>query len=206
MTYSLSPRPLVAALASCLALSAACSQPKSAAGNANLSTTNSNMAQSEAEQKAKEIVDRLLPLIEGEAAGPGPGELARRLISEQGDEGALRENIRAADGSITYAHLKKNADRYAGRPWAFTGKILEISEVGGGTAARVSLDDWGTKPVWVVSAFETDFLEHDRVYVVGYLGGSYTYTSQAGWTITIPALMARAMLKPGEAAKLKSKK
>jgi hypothetical protein len=144
-----------------------------------------------------------------QAAPPAPSfdaDLAgqvKRIISEGTDDAAVRKNIADADRSVTYEHLKKNAARYAGRPWTFTGKILEISEVGGNTVARIALDDWGNKAIYVAGPFTTEFVEKNRVQVIGYLAGDYSYTSQANWNITIPAVAARAMVEPNKTGKSK---
>jgi hypothetical protein len=118
----------------------------------------------------------------------------------------LLQIINSVDKNITYEHLKKNADRYSGQAWAFTGKIFQIQEYGGQTIALVGLDAWGNKNMYVLANFTTEFVEKDQVYVVGYLIGSHSYKSVAGWDITIPAIEARAILKPSEAAKLKAGK
>ncbi|MGI8556490.1 MAG: hypothetical protein ACR2LT_09075 [Pyrinomonadaceae bacterium] len=111
------------------------------------------------------------------------------------------KNIADVDKSITYEQLKKNADRYAGKPWACKGKILQIQERDGNTTALISLDGWGNKNVQVGGELTTDFVENNQVYVVGYLAGNYSYTSIANWQITIPLLAARAIMKPGEVSK-----
>ncbi|HEX8565409.1 MAG TPA: hypothetical protein VF648_07030 [Pyrinomonadaceae bacterium] len=121
-------------------------------------------------------------------------------------EAAIRANVAEVDKSITYEHLKKNADRYSGKAWMFKGKILQVFEQNGQTGARVSLDDWGNKPVWVACNCTTDFVENDRVFVVGYLTGTYSYTSQANWEITIPALAARAILSSKDSVKYQAEK
>lgn len=121
---------------------------------------------------------------------------AEGLTSEQ-----ISKNIAAVNKEITFEHLKKNSAKYAGKPWAVKGKILQIQEADGDTMARVSLDSWGNKVVWVVGNFTTDFIENNQVYAVGYLAGDYSYESQAGWNITIPALVARAIIKPQEVNK-----
>jgi hypothetical protein len=105
--------------------------------------------------------------------------------------------------SITYEKLKKNADEYDSYGWAFTGKVFQIQEQGGRTTALVSLDAWGNKIMWVKADFTTPFVENDQVYVVGYLAGNYSYTSVAGWNITVPAIEARAILKPSEATRIR---
>ncbi len=124
-----------------------------------------------------------------------------KIQSEGVDDTHIRTNVLAVDKTISYEMLKKNADKYAEKPWAFKGKILEITEKNGYTDARIALDDWGNKVVYVSGPIETPFVEKDQVYVVGYLAGNYSYTSQANWQITIPALAARAMLKPQDVAK-----
>ena len=129
-----------------------------------------------------------------------PGQIAR-IGAEGISEEAVRANILAADKTITYAHLKKNAAKHATKPWSFTGKILEIQEVDGGTVARIGLDAWGSQAIYVAGPITTDFLENNRVFVVGYLAGEYSYTSVANYNMSIPAVAARAMMKPAEAAK-----
>jgi hypothetical protein len=136
---------------------------------------------------------------------PTPASLppAYDPLNDRSEEG-IRQNIEDTNKSITYAHLKKNAERYHGEPWSFTGKIQQIFESDGKTTALISLDDWGSKPIWVRANFTTEFIENNRVFVVGYLSGNYSYTSIAGWNMTVPALDARAMLKPNEVAKYRS--
>jgi hypothetical protein len=130
------------------------------------------------------------------------GQLSR-IQAEGNDISALKQNLQGVDPKITYELIKKNVDKYAAQPWSFTGRILEIFERDGQTQARISIDAWGTKPCWVVGNLTTDFVEKNQVTVVGYLAGSYSYTSQAGWNITIPAIAARAIVKPADAARLK---
>lgn len=101
----------------------------------------------------------------------------------------------AADKSVTYEMLKKNADKYAGRPWEFKGKVLEISEKNGVTIARISLDDFGGKPVWCQGNITSDVVEKDRVIATGYLAGEKSYTSQANWNISIPAMALSSLKK-----------
>lgn len=126
---------------------------------------------------------------------------AERITSEGLNDEQISKNIAAVNKDVTYEHLKKNSAKYAGQPWAVRGKILQIQESDGDTMARISLDGWGNKVVWVVGNFTTDFIENNQVYAVGYLAGDYSYESQAGWNISIPALVARAIVKPGEISK-----
>lgn len=134
-----------------------------------------------------------------------PGLLSK-IKSEGSNDEAIAKNISEANQEITYKHLKKNAEKHAGEPWLFTGKILEISESDGNTFARIGLDKWGNDAIMVAGNFTTEFVDGERVFVVGYLAGNHSYTSQANWQITIPAMVARAMLKPSEKDKYKTQK
>ncbi len=132
-----------------------------------------------------------------------PGQVAK-IDNEGYSDELIAKNISDINNDITYKHLKKNSQKHAGKEWAFTGKILEIQEVEGRTVSRIGIDAWGNDAVFVAGNFTTDFVQGDRVYVVGYLAGDYSYESQAGWNINIPSLAARAMMKPNEKAKYKT--
>jgi hypothetical protein len=108
----------------------------------------------------------------------------------------------SANKSITYAHLKKNADKYVGKPWRLYGRILEIEEGHGKTAGRISLSDYADSVLYFEYAGETDFVQNNLVELVGLLAGNYTYTSQAGWNISIPAIAAGAIVKHGALDKI----
>jgi len=179
-----------------------CSAPSSnlATNNSTASTNNSSPFKPSPSNSNPPLLPRTTPTAAPTAA-PEPGIDQSDL--EDSSDLAVVNNIKAADKSITYEHLKKNADKYNGQAWSFTGKILEIQELEGKTVARIGTGSWGSKPVLVTAPFTTDFVEDNNVFIVGYLTGSYSYESQAGWNITIPSLTARAILKPADAAKLK---
>jgi hypothetical protein len=130
---------------------------------------------------------------------------ASDLVNDRSEEG-IRQNILAVDKAITYEQLKKDASHYHGEPWAFSGQVVQIQEGEGRTTALVSLDSWGSKTMYVRANFTTQFVEKAQVYVVGYLAGNYSYTSVAGWNLTVPAIEARAILKPSEAARIRAGK
>jgi hypothetical protein len=101
-----------------------------------------------------------------------------------------------AEGGLTYPMLTKNADRSAGRPWfIMNAKIIEILEEGRTSVARVEMDP-GKNPIFVQWRYLTNFVAGDRVDVVGFWAGYRTYDARAG-KVTIPALAAAAVLKPG---------
>jgi len=110
---------------------------------------------------------------------------------------------RIAAKEMTPGKLKKAPGRYVGVPVAFNAKIVEITEQNGATFTRV---ESGDLVLFVVGRFLTDFEERDRVGVIGYLAGTFEYTSQAGWNISIPAVAARAIVSAKEFARLSGKK
>lgn len=110
-----------------------------------------------------------------------------------------------ANKNVTYQHLMKNAARYAGMPWKTQARILEIEELPGPvTVARISVDYFGNSAMYVFGRFDTDFVQHDAVDIMGYLADTFSYQSQAGWNITIPAMSMMTMTKLGGISKLRS--
>lgn len=98
---------------------------------------------------------------------------------------------------VTYAMLKRNADRFRGRNAVFSGRVLEIQDTpDGGAFLRLGMGEYGENVLAVVAAVQPSesVVERSRVRVYGTLAGSYTYRSQAGWTITIPSLLAVAVV------------
>jgi hypothetical protein len=135
-----------------------------------------------------------------EAATPPPDPVLHQPVETGNLTGAdLAALLALADGNkaITYSHLKKNAERYKGKEWAFSGPILEIQEANGRTIARINDGYYGESVMWIVAPFETDFVQGKVVDVAGLLAGTYEYKSQAGWDITIPALFAQSIQKRG---------
>ncbi len=149
--------------------------------------------------------NRTVPVLR---PSPIPNNLSGTATDSAIDERselAVRQNILDAheNRTLTYEHLKKNPQQHSGKAWAFSGRIIQIQEEGELTFALVALDQWNTKTMAVRADFSTPFVENDRVYVVGQLAGSYSYTSVAGWEITVPSITARAIITPREAAQLR---
>lgn len=126
---------------------------------------------------------------------PEEAELMRILAVA--DEVPLAKILEAAGKTrVSLAQLSKNPGRFAGTPWRGSGRVLEIHEGPGGTVARVAV---GPQDVMYVRLlYATDVVQYDAVDLVGFLAGSYSYTSQAGWSISLPALAAKAMVKRGK--------
>lgn len=149
-----------------------------------------------AEIKVKEVAIK--------TSAPANSQPANQSLTAE--ENAIRQSILAADQTITYEQLTKNADRYQRKTWAFRGAIIQIQESGGQTSALVALDVLHDKIMKVQANFTTNFVEKDQVYVVGSLAGNYSYNSQANWNITVPLINASAIIKPSDAARLKAGK
>jgi hypothetical protein len=153
-------------------------------------------------QEGAEATKRLYTSASPSTFSPDVEGQLLRITSEGESKEAIFTNIKSVDSKLTYAHIKKNPSRYAGTPWMFSGKILEIRETGNQTFARIGIGSWGADAIYVIGSFTTEFIEDDRVSVIGYLAGDYSYVSQAGWNITIPAFAARLMVKPSDATRL----
>jgi hypothetical protein len=112
--------------------------------------------------------------------------------------------LRQVNPDVTYGKLKKNANSFIGQAWAFTGKVLEIHELGATTTARVGVGSYGLDAVYIECSCMTDMVEDNAVFVVGTVQGNYIYETVAGWTLTIPQIKAVAIVTPGEGAKLRA--
>lgn len=144
------------------------------------------------------------PAPVSEAAAPAKEESApnltgqlNRIEAEGGNTvEAILDNWEASIEGLKYAMLEKNPTKYVGTPYTFYGKIVQIQERGNYTWARLNFGR--TDIIWVEGRFSTAYLKNQNVYVVGYLAGTYSYTSEAGWKITIPAFAARTIFTDKE--------
>lgn len=112
-----------------------------------------------------------------------------RVLSKAEQKARYKKSCKA----ISYKQLKKNPDKYAGDRYKARGQILQIMEGFGQTEMRIAVtrDSWGWNVDDVIYVFyngTTDFVEEDVVTVYGEISGSHTYTSIAGWTITVPGV------------------
>jgi len=126
--------------------------------------------------------------------------VARRLASATG---AARDTLiceveRQTNQDVTFAGLQRNASRYTGELAAFTGRVLEIQDIPGGRGSflRVGVNSALTNVLAVITHLPPadSVVANRRVRVYGRMAGSYSYTSQAGWNITIPRMDAVAVL------------
>lgn len=134
------------------------------------------------EQKAKE---------EAEAQAQAEKEAKEEEAKAEQEAKEKRENAEP----IEYAQLEKNPDRYAGEYVKYQGQVVQIQEGDNMTSIRLAVtqDSYGYNSddiVYVEYDGYTDFVDDDIVTIYGEVYGSYSYTSQAGWEITIPAVIA----------------
>lgn len=127
-----------------------------------------------------------------------------RLVQEKKEqeeklaqEKAEREKY---ERTISYAELKKNPDKYAGEPYKFTGEVVQIMEGDLHTVIRLSVTKasygWSMNDIVYIEYIGlTDVVDGDIVTVYGDVFGSHTYTSQAGYNITLPAVEAKQIVK-----------
>jgi Bacterial Ig domain len=102
---------------------------------------------------------------------------------------------RSTAKTIDYKQFNKNPDRLKGEYVKYTGQILQIMEGEGRTQIRLAVTQtsygWDVNDiVFVEYDGLTDFVDEDIVTIYGEVFGAYSYTSQAGWEITLPAVIA----------------
>jgi hypothetical protein len=106
------------------------------------------------------------------------------------------EGYRAVSPPLpAYAELKKNPEGYAGTRCKFKGQVVQAMVEGDGTMLRINVTDMGygywDDTVYVTIKGNTPAVENSIVMVYGTITGSETYESEAGWSITIPAVEAK---------------
>lgn len=134
---------------------------------------------------------------------PTVGELidaeAQRLSTLSGVPlAAALEDFAATSSGATYPQLERNAEAWAGDPVMFTGTIAEIQDEPGVTIIRLATASYGRNILWIETSPscvpDRTIVANDRVRVYGYLAGDHTYESQAHYNITLPALLAIAVV------------
>jgi hypothetical protein len=94
-----------------------------------------------------------------------------------------------------FAHLNKDPDSYSGTRCKYTGKIVQIMQSGGSTDIRMDIthgawDIW-SDTIYVNFQGTTPAVQDNIITVYGAVKGSYTYTSQADYKITLPLVEAK---------------
>jgi hypothetical protein len=98
--------------------------------------------------------------------------------------------------TIPFKKLNKNADEYKGTYVKYTGKLIQVMASDGQEEYRLALDKYYNQVIYVVYYGKTDFVEDDKVTVIGTIIGAYTYESTAGYKITVPSMVADSVSKP----------
>ncbi|MBN8208921.1 hypothetical protein JI666_09205 [Bacillus sp. NTK071] len=132
----------------------------------------------EAEEKAKEEEAR--EKEEAEAEKKAAEELAEKKANAE---------------PIEFKQLEKNPDRYTGEYVKYTGEIVQIIESDDYTNIRLAVtkDSYGysfDEIIYIEYDGLTEFVEEDVVTIYGTVYGSHDYTSQAGYELSIPGVLA----------------
>lgn len=101
----------------------------------------------------------------------------------------------AAQPGTPYKELSKTTDRFVGQKAWYRGKVIQIQEDKGGSGfllLGVTQDQYGywNDNIYVSYTESTSALQDDIVTVYGILTGAVSYTSGAGYLITVPGLEA----------------
>lgn len=98
---------------------------------------------------------------------------------------------------ISYKQLSKNPDRYKGSFIKFHGKVFTIQEDSSNTVMQINVTHHGygfwSDQIMVMFNGITDLVVDSKVTFYGTVVGSHTYTSVAGWTITVPLVSAEKL-------------
>jgi len=112
-------------------------------------------------------------------------------ITYQLDEATYKAQCRIIDFRV----LNKNPNAYKGQRYFATGQVVQIMEGLGSTDIRLNVtrDQWGywEDTIYVTYCGSVPAYEDSIIRVWGEIKGSYTYTSVAGWTITLPWVEAK---------------
>lgn len=151
-------------------------------------------AKAKAEQEAKEKAE-----AEAQAKKEAEQKAKEEKEAKEAEEKAEAE-LKASAKTIEYAQMIKNPDRHAGEYVKYRGQIIQIQEGEDMTVIRLAVTQesygWNSSEViWVEVDGYTDFVDEDIVTVYGTVVGSHSYTSQAGWEITVPAMLADTVEK-----------
>jgi len=117
------------------------------------------------------------------------------------DAGALRKALLCEMAAMLKLHddvtvgmLETRPDRYRGRPIRFHGRIFQVVEDESSRTTQLLIDPLGgSNPIHVVYPATTDVLVQQQVLVFGIVSGTYSYTSVAGYALTVPEVVAMTL-------------
>ena len=116
--------------------------------------------------------------------------IAFRAMTDEERTAALREW--GPMGEPSFASLSRGTDAHIGERACYRGTVEEIHDVDAGAELRLALRAYGQDVIYVFTGNRPaeSVVARSRVLVCGIHMGSFTYTSQAGWEITLPLLGA----------------
>ncbi|MGD6843089.1 hypothetical protein ACQCVH_11280 [Bacillus infantis] len=124
----------------------------------------------------------------------GQMEITDAYTQEQVDKMKLEKKKQEAK-TIDFKQLDKNPDRYTGEYVKYTGEVIQILEGNDMTNIRLAVTktSYGYNPgdlIFIEYEGYTDFVEEDVVTIYGEVYGKYSYESQAGYSISLPGIVA----------------
>lgn len=177
--------------------------------NSETSKTKGRESQDESKASA-ESKTRLEKAEYGFNAEDGCRDLYYRIRGDGGQNPeAIARNMQGVDKTITYNRIMKNPAPFYGQPIVINGRVMQIMEypADDGGFFTDAFIYWGSDLVTISMVGQTPFVKGDRVTVVGYLANHlYQYKSISQWDMAVPLVVARAILKPSEAARIKTTK
>lgn len=184
----------------------ACELYRTAMGNA-VSQKSSPQEQRATCEKILSECDEAVAAVESDARPPTPEdeplEFARFRIEKttatHPDAKLRRRDLlcevlakidtQAREERVDSRMLETRPKRYVGSPIVLRGRVFQVfdREETQESAFLISL---GRTNVYVEYPEETDIVNRQGVRVYGYVSGDYSYTSVAGWEITVPRVAA----------------
>ena len=113
-------------------------------------------------------------------------------LSEEEKEEAFKDECE----TFSYEEIARDPDDYIGKKARFTGEVIQVMQQGNSYTLRVDITKtrWGYDDTILVSYSAKDgdsrILEDDIVTMYGLLGGTYTYETVMGNSLTVPLLYA----------------
>jgi len=98
---------------------------------------------------------------------------------------------------ISFKELEKNPDGHSGERVKYTGEVVQIMENYGVSSIRMDVGSNFGDTIYVSYPGTTSAVEGSTITVYGVVDGSYTYTSQAGWEISLPKISGKYIVVGG---------
>lgn len=114
-------------------------------------------------------------------------------------EKVQRVNYLKTCRNYAYKRLERDASDLNGKAIKFVGQVFTVQKENGVMELQINVteSDYGnwSDQVYVHYDSIADVYKDDIVAVAGEIKGKYTYTSQAGWNITVPLVSAKYVWK-----------